>query len=108
MRVYRDSISLSSPEVLQHLECSEEFLLEQFPASILGSRLSELSALDLDQLRANKSPVAAMEPPLSRTITPDPSTQSSHSPRSLSVSDNFSVVDSVGAAKVCTHHGIVG
>ncbi|XP_019728011.1 pericentrin isoform X3 [Hippocampus comes] len=106
MRVYRDSISLSSPEVLQHLECSEDFLQEQFPASILGSRLSELSALELDHPRANKSPVAAMEPPLSRTITPDLSTQSSHSPRSLSVSDNFSIVDSVSAAKVCDLEGL--
>uniref|UniRef100_A0A3Q2YE78 Pericentrin n=1 Tax=Hippocampus comes TaxID=109280 RepID=A0A3Q2YE78_HIPCM len=105
-KVYRDSISLSSPEVLQHLECSEDFLQEQFPASILGSRLSELSALELDHPRANKSPVAAMEPPLSRTITPDLSTQSSHSPRSLSVSDNFSIVDSVSAAKVCDLEGL--
>ncbi|XP_051942198.1 pericentrin isoform X2 [Hippocampus zosterae] len=106
MKVYRDSISLSSPEVLQHLECSEEFLQERFPASILGSRLSELSALELDHPRANESPVVAMVPPLSRTITPDLSTQSSHSPRSLSVSDNFSVVDSVSAAKMCDLEGL--
>ncbi|XP_054652131.1 pericentrin isoform X3 [Dunckerocampus dactyliophorus] len=101
---YRDNTLLSSPEVLRRLEHSEDLIQEQFHASVLCSHVSELSALtttDLDHLRANKSPVVTMEPPLSRTITPDPATQSTHSPRSLSVSDNFSMVDSVSADNVC-------
>ncbi|KAM9786838.1 pericentrin isoform 2-T2 [Syngnathus typhle] len=106
VRLYRDNTSLSSPEVLRHLERPEEFFQEQFHVSALGSRLSELSVLDQDHVRVNKSPVVAMEPPLSRTITPDLTTQSSHSPRSLSVSDNFSIVDSVGEDKVCDLEGL--
>nr|XP_057947420.1 pericentrin isoform X4 [Doryrhamphus excisus] len=96
--LYHDKSSLSSPEVLRHLERSEDLLQEEFHASVLCSHVSELSALtttDLEHLRGNKSPEVTMEPPLSRTITPDPATQSTHSPRSLSVSDNFSMVDSV-------------
>ncbi|XP_061699443.1 pericentrin isoform X2 [Syngnathoides biaculeatus] len=104
--IYRDNTSLSSPEVLRHLDCSEELLQEQRHASTLGSRLSELSAQELDHPRFNESPGVAMDPPLSRTITPDPTSQSSHSPRSLSVSDNFSVVDSVSADKVYDLEGL--
>ncbi|XP_061553374.1 pericentrin isoform X3 [Phycodurus eques] len=104
--IYSDNTSLSSPEVLRHLECSEVVLQEQFHASTLGSRLSELSALELDHPRVIKSPGVAMDPPISRTITPDPTTQSSHSPRSLSISDNFSVVDSVSADKVYDMEGL--
>ncbi|XP_077396087.1 pericentrin isoform X2 [Festucalex cinctus] len=101
VRLNRDNTSLSSPEVLRHMECSEDFLQEPFHASTLACHLSELSALDLGLPQVNKSHMVEMEPPLSRTITPEPTTQSSHSPRSLSISDNFSVVDSVSADKVC-------
>ncbi|XP_061824099.2 pericentrin isoform X2 [Nerophis lumbriciformis] len=103
--VYRDDAELSSPEVVRHLERSEEVFRDQLHDSVLGSHLSELSALnttDLEHFRANKSPVVPMELPFSRTITPDLATQSSHSPRSLSFSDNL---DSVGASKVCEFEG---
>ncbi|XP_077416104.1 pericentrin isoform X2 [Vanacampus margaritifer] len=106
VRLYRDNTSLSSPEMLRHLECSEDFLQEHFHASTLASHLSELSALDPGRPQVNKSHVLAMELPPSRTITPEHTTQSSHSPRSLSVSDNFSVVDSVSADKVCDLEGL--
>ncbi|XP_061752105.1 pericentrin isoform X3 [Nerophis ophidion] len=102
---YRDDAELSSPEVVRHLERSEDVFRDQLHASVLGSHLSELSALnttDVEHFRANKSPVVPMEPPFSRTITPDLATQSSHSPRSLSFSDNL---DSVGASKVCDFEG---
>ncbi|XP_028420872.1 pericentrin isoform X5 [Perca flavescens] len=102
--VSRDEASLSSPEVLRRLECSEDRIPERFHTSVLGSRLSEFSALnstglDLPQLKT--SPGVVMEPPHSRTITPDPSTQSSHSPGPVSVSDNFSMLDSLDTDKVC-------
>ncbi|KAG7229208.1 hypothetical protein INR49_013151 [Caranx melampygus] len=103
VRVSRNEASLSSPEVLRRLECSEEGVPEQFHASGLGSRLSELSALNstgLDLPQVKTSPRVVMEPPHSRTITPDPATQSTHSPGSVSVSDNFSVLDSLDADKV--------
>ncbi|XP_008275148.1 pericentrin [Stegastes partitus] len=101
--VSRDEASLSSPEVLRRLECSEDRIPERFHNSVLGSRLSELSVLnstgpDLPQVKY--SPRVVMEPPHSRTITPDPVTQSTHSPGSLSVSDNFSMLDSLDADKV--------
>ncbi|XP_054861917.1 pericentrin isoform X3 [Amphiprion ocellaris] len=101
--VSRDEASLSSPEVLRRLECSEDRIPERFHNSILGSRLSELSGLNstgLDLPQVKLSPRVIMEPPHSRTITPDPATQSTHSPGSLSVSDNFSVLDSLDADKV--------
>lgn len=104
MSVSRDEASLSSPEVLRRLECSEDRIQERFHASVLGSRLSELSALNstsLDLPKVKTSPRVMMEPPHSRTITPDPATQSTHSPGSMSVSDNFSMLDSLDADKVC-------
>ncbi|XP_051804402.1 pericentrin isoform X2 [Acanthochromis polyacanthus] len=101
--VSRDEASLNSPEVLRRLECSEDRIPERFHNSVLGSRLSELSGLNstgLDLPQVKLSPRVIMEPPHSRTITPDPATQSTHSPGSLSVSDNFSVLDSLDADKV--------
>ncbi|KAM9354836.1 pericentrin [Pholidichthys leucotaenia] len=110
LAISRDEASLSSPEVLRRLECSEDKIPERFHASLLGSRLSEFSGLNstgLELLKA-KSPRVVMEPPRSRTITPDPATQSSHSPRSVSVSasDNFSVLDSLDADKVQELEGL--
>jgi len=100
--VSHDEASLSSPEVLRRLECSEDRIHERFHTSVLDSRLSELSGLNItgvDHVRT--SPRVIMEPPHSRTITPEPATQSTHSPGSLSVSDNFSVLDSLDVDKVC-------
>ncbi|XP_047193520.1 pericentrin isoform X4 [Scophthalmus maximus] len=99
----RDEVSLSSPEVLRRLECSEDRIPERFHASVLGSRLSELSTLNstgLDLPRIKTSPRVVMEPPQSRTITPDPATRSTRSPGSASVSDNFSMLDSLDADRV--------
>lgn len=99
----RDETSLSSPEVLRRLECSEDRLPERFHASVLASRLSELSALNstgLDLPQVKTSPRVVMEPPHSRTITPEPATQRTHSPGSVSMSDNFSMLDSLDADKV--------
>ncbi|XP_068436282.1 pericentrin [Clinocottus analis] len=101
--VSHDDASLSSPEVLRRLECAEDRIPERFHASALGSRLSEFSTLNctgLDLHQVKTSPRAAMEPPHSRTITPDPTTQSTHSPGSVSVSDNFSMLDSLDTDKV--------
>ncbi len=102
--VSRDEASLSSPEVLRRLECSEDRIPERLHTSVLVSRLSEISALnstDLDLPHVKASPRVVMEPPHSRTITPDPATQSSHSPGSVSMSDNFSMLDSLDTDKVC-------
>lgn len=102
--VSRDEASLSSPEVLRRLERSEETLPERIHASVLGSRLSELSALNstgFDLPHVKTSPRVVMEPPHSRTITPDPATHSTHSPGSVSPSDNFSMLDSLDTDKVC-------
>ncbi|XP_031703854.1 pericentrin [Anarrhichthys ocellatus] len=99
----RDEASLSSPEVLRRLECSEDRIPERFHGSALGSRLSDFSALNstgLDLHQVKSSPRVVMEPPHSRTITPDPATQSTHSPGSVSVSDNFSMLDSLDTDKV--------
>ncbi|GLD47932.1 A-kinase anchor protein 9-like protein [Lates japonicus] len=108
--VSRDEASLSSPEVLRRLECSEDRIPEQLHTSVLGSRLSELSALNstgLDLPQVKTSPRVVMEPPHSRTITPDPATQSTHSPGSVSlVSDNFSMLDSLDADKVRELEGL--
>ncbi|XP_029316030.1 LOW QUALITY PROTEIN: pericentrin [Cottoperca gobio] len=98
-----DEASLSSPEVLRRLECSEDRIPERFHASALGSRLSDFSALNstgLDLHLVKTSPRVVMEPPHSRTITPDPATQSTHSPGSVSASDNFSMLDSLDTDKV--------
>ncbi|XP_026170864.1 pericentrin isoform X4 [Mastacembelus armatus] len=104
----RDEVSLSSPEVLRRLECSEDRIPEQFHMSVLGSRLSDLSALStgLDLPQVKSSPKVVMEPPHSRTITPDPPTQSTHSPGSVSVSDNFSILDSLDTDKVHELEGL--
>ncbi|CAJ1074387.1 pericentrin isoform X4 [Xyrichtys novacula] len=107
--VSRDEVSLSSPEVLRRLECSEDRIPERLHASVLGSRLSELSALNstgLDFSQVKTSPRVVMEPPRSRTITPEPTTsnQSTHSPGSMS--DNYSMIDSVDADKVRELEGL--
>lgn len=102
--VSHDEASLSSPEVLRRLECSEDRLPERFHASVLCSRLSELSTINstgLDLPQVKVSPRVVMEPPHSRTLTPEPATQSTHSPGSVSMSDNFSMLDSLDADKVC-------
>lgn len=110
--VSRDEVSLGSPEVLRRLECSEDRLPERFHASALGSRLSELSALNSTGLHVKTSPRVEMEAPHSRTITPEPATRSSHSPGSMS--DNFSMMDSADTDKVnnrtptCTHAAFQG
>ncbi|XP_040916208.1 pericentrin isoform X2 [Toxotes jaculatrix] len=107
--VSRDEASLSSPEVLRRHECSEDRIPERFQTSVLGSRLSELSALNSTGLglpQAKTSPRLVMEPPHSRTITPDPATQSTHSPGSVSVSDNFSMLDSLDADRVRELEGL--
>ncbi|KAM3870972.1 pericentrin [Diretmus argenteus] len=99
----RDEASLSSPEVLRRLERSEDRIPEQFHASVLGSRLSELSALngtDPDLPQTKTSPRVGMEPLHSRTITPDPATQSTQSPGSVLASDNLSMLDSLDIGKV--------
>lgn len=104
MSVSRDEASLSSPEVLRRLECSEDRIPERFHTSVLGSRLSDFSALNctgVDLPHVKTSPRVLMEPPHSRTITPDPAPQSTHSPGSLSVSDNFSMLDSLDTDRVC-------
>ncbi|XP_068608225.1 pericentrin [Brachionichthys hirsutus] len=104
--VCRDEASLSSPEVLRRLECSEDGIQERFHVSVLGSRLSEISALNstgLDPQHVKTSPKVVMEPTCSRTITPDPVTRSTHSPGS--VSDNFSMVESLDTDRVCEMEG---
>ncbi|KAM7376064.1 hypothetical protein PAMP_005812 [Pampus punctatissimus] len=104
--VSRDEASLSSPEVLRRLECSEDRLPERFHTSVFGSRLSDISALNstgLDLPQANASPKVVMEPPHSRTITPDPATRSTHS---CSMSDNFSNLESLDADKVRELEGL--
>uniref|UniRef100_A0AAQ4QNG3 Pericentrin/AKAP-450 centrosomal targeting domain-containing protein n=1 Tax=Gasterosteus aculeatus aculeatus TaxID=481459 RepID=A0AAQ4QNG3_GASAC len=98
----RDEASLSSPEVLRRLECSAHRIPERFHASALDSRLSELSGLNitgLDLHHVKTSPGVVMEPPHSRTITPEPATQSTHSPGSVSVCDHLSTLDSLGTDK---------
>ncbi|KAK5857626.1 hypothetical protein PBY51_010856 [Eleginops maclovinus] len=103
--VSRGEVSLSSPEVLRRLECSEDRIPERFRASAINSRLSEFSALNstgLDLHHVKPSPRVVMESPHSRTITPDPATRSTRSPGSgsVSVSDNFSMLDSLDTDKV--------
>ena len=103
----RDEASLSSPEVLRRLECSEDRTRDRFHASVLqGSRLSELSALntttglDLPQGKASTR-ARMMEQPRSRTITPESVSRSTRSPGSTSASDNFSMACSLDVDKVC-------
>ncbi|KAM8737047.1 pericentrin isoform 2-T2 [Acanthopagrus schlegelii] len=107
--ISHDEASLSSPEVLRRLECSEDRIPEHFHTSVLGSRLSEISALNstgLDLPHIKTSPRVVMESPHSRTITPDPVTQSTHSPGSVSVSDNFSMLDSLDTDRVRELEGL--
>ncbi|XP_072539723.1 pericentrin isoform X2 [Salminus brasiliensis] len=94
--------SLSSPEVLRRLDCSEER-----PSHLHASHLSELSGLrntSLD-LVTKPSPMERDRDELKRplitlTETDAPSTHSpTASPRSLSISENLSVIDSLDADK---------
>ncbi|CAL8273746.1 unnamed protein product [Merluccius merluccius] len=100
--------SLSSPEVLRRLECSEDRSRDPFHVSVLqGSRLSELSALNSTAGPAlphgKASPRARMmERPRSRTITPESVNHSTRSPGSVSASDNFSMACSLDVDKMDT------
>ena len=100
----RDEASLSSPEVLRRLECSEDKIRGGFHTSLLqGSHLSELSALNCTGLEPHPNKATARgrpDPSRSRTITPEPNTRSTHYPGSVSASDNFSMLDSLDADKV--------
>ncbi|KAM8833844.1 pericentrin [Synchiropus picturatus] len=93
-----DGTSLNSPEVLRKMDVSAERFLGPSHSLVLGSCLSELYSVGLDNPSVHNSPRVVLESPHSRTITPDPETQSTHSPRS--VSDNYSVLDSLDADKV--------
>lgn len=100
----REEASLSSPEVLRRLECSEDRIPECFHASVLNSRLSEISALNspgLDFPHVKTSPKVMMETLRSRTITPAPDQQSTNSSCSVLLSDNLSVLDSLDTDRVC-------
>ena len=100
----RDEVSLSSPEVLRRLECSEDKIRGGFHTSLLqGSHLSELSALNCTglELHPNKASTRGRpDPSRSRTITPEPTTLSTRSPGSVSASDNFSMLGSLDPDKV--------
>lgn len=101
----RDS-SLSSPEVLRRLDCSEEH-----PSRLHASRLSELSGLRNAslELTGKHSPMERNELRHPLALLPEtdpPSTHSpSASPRSLSISENVSVLDSLDAEKVNLKNG---
>lgn len=100
----REEASLSSPEVLRRHECSEDRIPECFHASVLNSRLSEISALNspgLDFPHVKTSPRVVMETLRSRTITPAPDQQSTNSSGSVLLSDNLSVLDSLDTDRVC-------
>ncbi|KAL1021956.1 hypothetical protein UPYG_G00020370 [Umbra pygmaea] len=108
-RGFEDSVSrdasLSSPEVLRRLDCSEERAREdRFQPSVLhGSRLSDLTALNNTglELRQKASPEGMQENPGPGTISPQLGTHSTRSPGSISASDNLSMLDSMDADKVC-------
>ncbi|KTF88214.1 hypothetical protein cypCar_00010608 [Cyprinus carpio] len=97
------SASLSSPEVLRRLECSEEQ-----PSRLQVSHLSELSALHSASLEFHSKP-SPMErdkerPHARQTFIPPseevpPSTHTA-SPCSLTVSEHLSVLDSLDADKI--------
>ncbi|XP_043097699.1 pericentrin isoform X2 [Puntigrus tetrazona] len=97
------SASLSSPELLRRLECSEEH-----PSRLQVSHLSELSALHNASLELHSRP-SPMERDKERqharqTFTPPsedvpPSTHTA-SPCSLTLSEHLSVLDSLDADKV--------
>ncbi|XP_045553644.1 pericentrin isoform X2 [Salmo salar] len=107
-RGFQDSVSrnesLSSPEVLRRLDCSEERTREdRFHPSVLhGSRLSDLSALNSTglELQAKASPRGRQDQSCQGTISPELGTHSTHSPGSISASDNLSMLDSMDADKV--------
>lgn len=78
-------------------------MLRRLECSVLGSHLSEVSTLNtsiLDPPHKNSLRIG-IEPPHSRTITPEPAAESIHSPGSLSVSENYSVLDSLNTDRVC-------
>ncbi|XP_042613812.1 A-kinase anchor protein 9-like isoform X2 [Cyprinus carpio] len=97
------SASLSSPEVLRRLDCSEER-----PSRLQVSHLSELSVLHNVSLELHSKP-SPMErdkerPHARQTFTPPseevpPSTHTA-SPCSVTVSEHLSVLDSLDADKV--------
>ncbi|KAI5613710.1 pericentrin [Silurus asotus] len=93
--------SLSSPEVLRRLDCSEER-----PSHLHASHLSELSGLRNTslELTSKHSPMERNElkRPLALLPEADPPSRSSHSasPNSLAISENLSVLDSLDADKV--------
>lgn len=93
--------TLSSPEVLRRLDCSEER-----PSHLQASHLSELSGLRNTslELTGKHSPMERNEQKRPLALLPEtdpPSTHSlSASPRSLSISENISVLDSLDAQKV--------
>ncbi|CAM4621314.1 unnamed protein product [Leuciscus chuanchicus] len=97
------SASLSSPEVLRRLDCSEER-----PSRLQVSHLSELSALHNAslELHSKASPVEQdKERPHGRHMFIPPSEEvqpiaHSASPCSLSLSEHLSVLDSLDAEKV--------
>ncbi|XP_058258622.1 pericentrin isoform X2 [Hemibagrus wyckioides] len=93
--------SLSSPEVLRRLDCSEER-----PSRLHASHLSELSGLRNTsmELTSKHSPMERNELKRSLALLPEtdpPSTHSpSASPHSLSISENLSVLNSLDDDKV--------
>ncbi|XP_046730738.1 pericentrin isoform X2 [Silurus meridionalis] len=93
--------SLSSPEVLRRLDCSEER-----PSHLHASHLSELSGLRNTsvELTSKHSPMERNElkRPLALLPEADPPSRSSQStsPNSLAISENLSVLDSLDADKV--------
>ncbi|XP_051985694.1 pericentrin [Xyrauchen texanus] len=97
------SASLSSPEVLRRLDCSEEH-----PSRLHVSHLSELTALHNAslELRSKHSPMERdRERPQARqsfilSTETDQSSTHSPSPCSLTVSEHLSVLDSLDADKV--------
>ncbi|ROL41764.1 Pericentrin [Anabarilius grahami] len=97
------SASLSSPEVLRRLDCSEER-----PSRLQISHLSELSALHNASLEFHSKPSPMdrdKERPHARQTFIPPSEEvlpitHSASPCSLSVSEHLSVLDSLDADKV--------
>ncbi|KAI2663332.1 Pericentrin [Labeo rohita] len=97
------SASLSSPEVLRRLDCSEER-----PSRLQVSHLSELSALHNASLELHSKPSPMerdKERPHARQTFIPPSEEappSSHtaSPCSLTMSEHLSVLDSLDADKV--------
>lgn len=99
----RDS-SLSSPEVLRRLDCNEGPL-----SHLHASHLSDLSGLRNTslELSSKHSPVDRIERnQLKQPLMPPPETDLAStrsptaSPRSLSISENLSVLDSLDADKV--------